>query len=120
MFSKMDPYCIIKLRDAEYRSKTLNNAGKLPKWNETFVINVKYIGDDMTITCYDEDVTTSDLIGAVDFKISALCIAGGLNDWFNIQYKGKKAGTIHLKSEWIPDSATQPEAAKPAAQPMNA
>ena len=106
MFSKMDPYAIIKLRDAEYRSKTLKNAGKLPKWMETFVIPVKYIGDDMTMPIYDEDVTSSDLVGDVTFKISALCIEGGLNDWFNIQYKGKKSGSIHLKSEWIPDTET--------------
>jgi len=116
MFSKMDPYAIIKLRDAEYRSKTLKNAGKLPKWNETFVINVKYIGDDMTMHIFDEDVTSSDLIGEVTFKISALCITGGLNDWFNISYKGKKSGSIHLKSEWIPDEAPKAEAKQPAQQ----
>jgi Ca2+-dependent lipid-binding protein len=49
MFSKMDPYAKIAYREQNFRSKTLNNAGKLPKWNETFEINVKYIGDDLEI-----------------------------------------------------------------------
>ena len=53
---------------------------------------MKYIGDDITVTVFDEDVTTSDLVGSTTFKISALCAAGGLDEWFSIQYHGKQAG----------------------------
>ena len=48
-FSKMDPYCVLQTRQQKVRTKTLQGAGKLPKWNEFFDIDVKYIGDDMTI-----------------------------------------------------------------------
>jgi Ca2+-dependent lipid-binding protein len=75
----------------------LQGAGKLPKWNETFDIDVKYIGDDLLIECLDEDVTTSDLIGSTNIKLSSLCMNGGMDEWFDIQYKGKKSGTIHLR-----------------------
>jgi len=37
---------------------------------------------------------------------------GGLDEWFDIQYKGKKSGTIHLKGNF---SAHVPESAKVAA-----
>ena len=53
MFSKMDPYCKIRVRESMFRTKVLNNAGKLPKWNESFEINVKYIGDDMVVQVMD-------------------------------------------------------------------
>ena len=41
MFSKMDPYVIIKMNDGcEYKTKTVVKGGKFPKWNETIDIMV--------------------------------------------------------------------------------
>ena len=68
-----------------------------------FDIDVKYIGDDMTLTIYDEDVTSSDKVAEVIIKLSALCVNGGIDEWFQVQYKGKSAGQIHLKGVWHPD-----------------
>ena len=104
-FSKMDPYCEIQTRHQKVRTRTLNEAGKAPKWNQVFDIDVKYIGDDMTVTVYDEDVCSSDLVGKATVKMSSLCIAGGLDDWFPIQYKGRQSGQVHLKGEWKPKQA---------------
>lgn len=81
----------------------LNNAGKLPKWNETFDVSVKYIGDDLSIDVYDEDLTKSDHVGSTTIKLSALCMNGGMDDWYDIQYKGKRAGSVHLKGQWMPE-----------------
>ena len=67
-----------------------------------FDIDVKYIGDDMEVIVWDEDVTTSDKVGSAVIKLSSLCVGNGLDDWFPIFYKGKQAGTIHLKSVWKP------------------
>jgi len=80
----------------------LQGAGKAPKWDQVFDIDVKYIGDDMAITVYDEDVTCSDLVGKSSVKISSLCVNGGMDDWFPIQYKGKQSGQVHLKGVWTP------------------
>lgn len=87
----------------------MQNAGKMPKWNETFDIMVKYVGDDLHIDVMDEDVTTSDEIGSATIKLSSLCMNGGMDEWFDIQFKGKKAGSVHLKGDWRPDV---PESAK--------
>ena len=70
----------------------MQGAGKTPKWEQIFDIDVKYIGDDMSVTVFDEDVTTSDTVGSTSIKISALCTNGGLDDWFPIQYRGKQSG----------------------------
>ena len=57
-----------------------------------FELDIKYIGDDMWIKVFDEDITDNDPIGAVQMKASSLCIPGGLDEWFTITYKGKSAG----------------------------
>ena len=62
---KMDPFAKIETRHQVVRTRTINSAGKTPKWEQEFDIDVKYIGDDMTVTVYDEDVTTNDLVGSV-------------------------------------------------------
>ena len=80
----------------------LQGAGKTPVWNQTFNIDVKYIGDDLNVAVYDEDVTSSDLVGQAQIKLSALCVNGGLDEWFGIQYKGKQSGSIHLRGQWHP------------------
>jgi len=91
-FGKMDPYAIVKYREQEHKTQTKNNAGKTPVWNSTYDLDIKYIGDDITIVVYDEDVTSSDLIGECTFKPSTLSVPGGITEWFDLQYKGKKAG----------------------------
>ena len=60
----MDPYVKIETRQQNLRTKTMQGAGKTPKWDQIFDIDVKYIGDDMTLTVLDEDVTSSDKIGS--------------------------------------------------------
>ena len=50
----------------------------------------------------DENMGSDDTIGSATVKLSALCINTGIDEWFELQYKGKKAGHIHLKSEWTP------------------
>ena len=101
-FGKMDPYVKIQTRQQQLRTKTKNSAGKTPVWNETFNIDVKYVGDDITIQCYDSDPGSDDLIGEVTFKLSALCVGNGMDEWFAIAYRGRASGQIHLKSVWKP------------------
>ena len=61
-FSKMDPYCVIETRQQKHRTRTLQGAGKTPKWDQAFDVDVKYIGDDMTIKVLDEDISSSDTV----------------------------------------------------------
>ena len=56
----------------------------------------------MTIQCYDEDPGSDDLIGEATIKLSALCVNGGLDEWFQIAYRGKSSGQVHLKAQFTP------------------
>ena len=42
----------------------------MPKWNETFDIEVKQIDDELTLTIYDEDITTNDVVGYTTINMS--------------------------------------------------
>jgi len=106
-FGKMDPFCIVEYRQERFKTAVKDNAGKNPVWNQTYEIDIKYIGDDMWLKVFDEDVTTNDAVGATQIKCSSLCLPGGLDDWFTITFKGKSAGQLHLKSVWTP-SGPQP------------
>ncbi len=61
-FSKMDPYCVLESRMQKFRTRTLQGAGKTPKWDQVFDLDVKYIGDDLKIVVFDEDVSASDKV----------------------------------------------------------
>ena len=79
---------------------------------------MKYVGDDITIQVFDEDVGSDDIIGDVTFKLSALCIGNGMDEWFAIAHRGKAAGQIHLKSVWKAGAGGGNKAGGAAAQQM--
>mmetsp|Transcript_19302 Transcript_19302/g.13863 ORF Transcript_19302/g.13863 Transcript_19302/m.13863 type:complete len:99 (-) Transcript_19302:508-804(-) len=97
MFGKMDPYCVITYREETFKTDVKNNAGKKPKWDQTYQIDVKYVGDDINVKVYDKDVFGSDYVGQANIKWSSLCMNGGMDDWFDLMYSSKKAGSIRLK-----------------------
>ena len=102
-FGKMDPYVVCETRMQRIRTKTMEDAGKEVQWPDEFMqIDVKYVGDDLHLAVLDENVTDSDVVGDAIIKLSSLCVNNGIDEWFEIQYKGKKAGDVHLKSEWKP------------------
>jgi hypothetical protein len=67
-----------------------------------FTIDVKYIGDDIQLSVWDDDLGKDDLIGTAEIKISSLCIGSGSDEWFKLFFKGKEAGVIHLRGIWEP------------------
>ena len=70
----------------------------------------------MKIWVMDEEVTSDETIGEATVKLSALCVNGGIDDWWTITYKGKKAGRLHMIGNWTP-SASNPMAAAAARKP---
>lgn len=75
-FSKMDPYAILETRMQKFKTRTLQGAGKAPKWDQVFDIDVKYIGDDLYFKVYDEDVTSSDLVSTSYPVLTVYLFAG--------------------------------------------
>ena len=103
MFGKMDPYVFLQYREQEYKTKVLDGAGKTPKWkDEVWTVEVKYIGDDVHFVVKDEDVGKDDTVGSGTVKMSAFAINGGIDEWYDIQHKGKAAGKVHMVSKWNP------------------
>jgi len=95
----MDPYVVLETRMQRLRTATQKGAGKEPAWpNEEMAVDVKYIGDDLHVMIFDEKIASDDIVGEVTLKLSALCANGGIDGWWEITYKGKKAGNIHLYS----------------------
>jgi len=62
---------------------------------------VKYTGDDLNLSIWDEDVGSDDKVGECIIKLSALVgPTDGVDEWFEIQHKGKKAGTVNLQTKY--------------------
>lgn len=51
----------------------------------------------MKLEVCDKDMASVDLIGETVIKLSSLCCNGLSDEWYEIKYKGKSAGRIHLK-----------------------
>jgi Ca2+-dependent lipid-binding protein len=66
-------------------------------------VDVKYIGDDLHISVWDEDPGKDDLIAEATIKLSGMCTNGGIDEWYLLQHKGRDAGHLHLRTIWHPD-----------------
>ena len=67
-FTKMDPWAQLETRTQKVRTRTMQGAGKTPKWNQAFDLDVKDANDNVTLTIWDEDSASHD-------KVSFLSIA---------------------------------------------
>ena len=106
VFAKMDPYVRFKSREFEWKSEVCKKGGKKPTWhNQKFTIDVKYIGDDLEYTIFDDDVGKDEKLGDGEQKLSAFTCLKDWDEWFEIEHKGKKAGKIHLRTHWEPENA---------------
>ena len=61
-FTKQDPYAVFEIIESKYRTKTVNNGGKTPKWDEKMILKVLDTADDMNVQIWDEDTMEDDLI----------------------------------------------------------
>ena len=54
---KMDPYCKLDTVKQNLRTRTLQGAGKEPKWNQVFTVDVPKKTDVLKIVVNDEEDT---------------------------------------------------------------
>jgi Ca2+-dependent lipid-binding protein len=92
----MDLYVIIQVRQQEFRTKSNEEGGKKPTWGECFDIDVKKIGDKMTVKVMNSDIDANDKMCTSRIKLSSFCVNGGFDEWYEIYYKGEPAGKINL------------------------
>jgi Ca2+-dependent lipid-binding protein len=69
----MDLFLTLKYNKLELKTNELKNAGKHPKWNKVFDIEVRSVSDNFVIEVYDVDVFGNELIGAGIAKGRSLC-----------------------------------------------
>ena len=105
-FGTQDPYVEIEHRMERFKTKPAGDGGKEPKFDETFTFDVKYIGDDFTMRIMNKNmIMNDDLIADATIKISGLCLPGGIDEWWKVQYKGKDGGAIRFNAKWEPKDA---------------
>merc|ERR1711872_1042125 len=112
-FGKSDPYAIVKYRNKEFRSKTINNTLE-PEWNFESEFNIIEIDESpIDIEIYDDDYGKDNLEGTysltLDEAINDLVVEG---KWFSLE--NCKAGKIYLSASYIPnDEESQEETITP-------
>ena len=110
VLGKMSPYVTMVFKGKKYKSKTMDSAGKTPKWSQKFVFEVSSADDELMLRVWDQDLTTSDAVGFCKLKMSSLIINKGVYSWFDIMYENAVAGTVHLITKFEPKGGDQYEA----------
>jgi Ca2+-dependent lipid-binding protein len=120
-FGKQDPYVKITYMGTPYKTVVHQNGGKSPVWNQTFDIRIGGMGDELLLEVKDEDVVGAKFIGHATIKASALCINGGVREYFTItEKKGGSVGQVMLDTKFTADGATQKPAGATVVQPQMA
>ena len=99
-FSESDPYVKVKLAPTgeEFRSPTLRNAGKSPRWN--WDCKMVYEGQRVLVfEVFDEDTKADDLIGYATVRIKDVK-QGWRGDLQLLSGKGEVMGTINISVDW--------------------
>ena len=100
LFGEMDPFVTIEYQGMEFRTKTAENAGKNPRWNEHFEIEIYSLQDDIKVTCLDDDFLHDDCVGTRVFKVRAICQRKLLKKVIPIKYKDKNSGDVMLETKF--------------------
>ena len=104
----MDPVCIAKWEecdeDKEFKTEMKEDAGKEPKWEESFEVHVKDMHETVIFTVMDINTVSDDTIGYFKIEWSALCFNNGSDEWYLLWYKNKPAGKLRLITEFEPDN----------------
>ncbi len=92
----MDPYFLIEDQKKNvYRTPTMQDVGKNPKWNHTLEVPIESLDEILRIAVYDEDIINDTLIGDENYKASTL-IGKNSPQTLTINFKSKKAGDVTL------------------------
>jgi Ca2+-dependent lipid-binding protein len=87
------------------RTKTCDEAGKFPKWNEEFQFAILSTETDtVNLLCYDEDIIIDDFIGLATLNIANLSqnVSDWHAEWIDIFKKNKKTGEILIETKYEP------------------
>jgi hypothetical protein len=101
-FSKMDPFVVFIHGQERHKTHTCKGGGKHPKWNDYININVS-TQDNIFIEIWDDDTFSKNkLIAVGEIHVSKIAQVGRLEEWINIFYDKKSAGTLMLEATYTP------------------
>ena len=63
---------------------------------------MKDIKEEITLRVWDQDATKSDAVGMQKIRMTDLVFNNGVDNWFDILHRGKKSGSVRLKTEFAP------------------
>ncbi|KAJ9079391.1 hypothetical protein DSO57_1035833 [Entomophthora muscae] len=96
LLGKNDAYAILRVGKQKHKTNILANAGKNPKWEQTFDFDACQT-DEVIVDVYDYDNIKDDLIGSVKVPLSQVMSAGQIESWYALSRGAKNGGEILLK-----------------------
>ena len=115
-FTRMDPYCTVKIGSQSQSTKTCENGGKNPNWGSSSFSFRITSEDIVNVEIWDKDlISKNDLIGQGSLSLPTI-IGGGPISSLNcsLLYKGRPAGEVYLQFEWHSDAGGQQGFGMPA------
>jgi len=108
---QLDLYVAVETPNQKGKTKTLAGRSKQkpPKWNQIFDISVHYIGDEIKLFLFDEDVDNDNLVGSTAIELSTLCIHSGVDSWIVLDKEGEQTSAVHIKATWMPTLPASPD-----------
>ncbi|KAI0229511.1 hypothetical protein L0F63_003849, partial [Massospora cicadina] len=96
LFGKNDAYAIVHVGKQKHKTRVLANAGKDPKWNETFYFDAN-VSDEVFVEVYDYDRIKDDFIGSTKIPLNQTFSVGRVESWFVLSRGAKNGGEILLQ-----------------------
>ena len=107
-FGDMDPFVYFEQGDKNRKTKTHEDGGTHPKWNDMVEFYIDSYDDELTVAVYDAGMTSDEVIGTCKIKFEKLAWEGGINEEFDLEHDGENAGKIHLKTYFKSDDEDPP------------
>ena len=99
----MDPYVLITNGSQKEQTNTHDDGGSNPVWNQEFNLEIRDQTRLIEFTVRDEETFADRDVGSVKIRADKLIEHGFLDKQWQIKENDENAGSLHLKSEWLPD-----------------
>ena len=106
-FGRADPFAVVYVGGASYRTRTDTDGGKHPKWNQTFTFQLN--GDNLLRICiFDKDIFTSnDFIAEGTIEISRL-LSQNFEHHVPLRRKDRDYGHVRIRTCFMQGMMAQP------------
>lgn len=104
----MDPFVKLIYNNKKVGQTVVKDgAGKKPKWDQKFELQIFDQMDEIIFEVHDEDMTSTDLVGYLKCKVfNILGPNNGMDEWHTITYNNKSAGKLRLITQWTPSGGS--------------